>query len=166
VAETVTRVAGLLCALAYAAFGAWVYAQQPRTVAELRGAMAAEVGTYQIDRPSFEEGIRFFRAEKFEEARAAFALADPASRDATTQFYVAYTFYRQGWGRLYNDDALFKRGLAAVEHAITLAPGGRVEVRDGDLGLRTGDELRAELQRGLTRDASDFDPRRLMRERQ
>ena len=31
--------------------------------------------------------------------------------------------------------------------------------------MHTADELRAELQRGLTRDASDFNPLRLLRPR-
>ena len=40
----------------------------------------------------------------------AFARADPAVRDARTQFYIAYSYYRQGWGRLYHDDALYAEG--------------------------------------------------------
>ena len=45
-------------------------------------------------------------------AEAAFARADPARQDARTQFYLAYAFYRHGWGRVYHDDALFAQGLA------------------------------------------------------
>ena len=56
--------------------------------------------------------------------------ADPAGRDALTQFYIAYTYYRQGWGRVYNDDALFKNGLEAVDRAIALAPDHRLVVDD------------------------------------
>jgi hypothetical protein len=159
------RAAGLLVAALYAGFIAWVYAKQPKTVEQLKGGIASTVGAYQIDRNSFNQGLQFFRNDQFEEARSAFARADPARLDATTQFYVAYSYYRQGWGRLYNDDALFKKGLEAVDHAIAVAPGGRLDVPDQSLGMRTADELRAELQRGLTRDVTDFDPRRLLRER-
>nr|MBA3887164.1 hypothetical protein [Acidobacteriota bacterium] len=81
------------------------------------------------------------------------------------QFYVAYSFYRQGWGRLYSDDALFKQGLEAVDRAIAVAPGRRIVVDDPDLGMQSADELRAELQRGLTREASDFNPMRVFRPR-
>ena len=65
-----------------------------------------------------------------------------------TQFYIAYTYYRQGWGRVYNDDVLFKSGLEAVDRAIALAPGHRLVVDDPALDMHTADELRAELQRG------------------
>ena len=91
--------------------------------------------------------------------------ADPAERDPVTQFYIAYSYYRQGWGRLYNDDPLFAEGLKRVNLAITLSPGGRVVLDDPDLRMHTADELRAELEAGLRRDASDLDPRRLFRER-
>jgi len=165
VKDAAIRATGLLLSALYAAFIAWVYANQPRTVAQLTGGMAASVGAYQVDRASFNQGLQFFRNEQFEEARAALGRADPARQDPTTQFYVAYSYYRQGWGRFYSDDALFARGLEAVEHAIAIAPGGRLDVADPGLQMRTADELRAELKRGLTRDASDFDPRRLLRER-
>jgi hypothetical protein len=66
---------------------------------------------------------------------------------------------------VYNDDALFKSGLAAVDRAIALAPDHRLVVDDPAIGIHTADELRAELQRGLTDDASDFNPLRLIRPR-
>ena len=103
--------------------------------------------------------------EIYAEARAAFERADPAHRDATTQFYVAYAFYRQGWGRLYSDDDLYRQGLEAVNRAISLAPRGRLVVEQPGQQIRTADELKAELEAGLRRDASDFDPRRLLRPR-
>ena len=77
------------------------------------------------------------------------------------QFYLAYSFYREGWGRLYNDDALFAQGLTAVDKAIAVAPAGRLVVDDPDLQMHSADELRGELQRGMTRDASDFNPLRV-----
>jgi len=165
VKDVAIRVVGLLLAALYAGFITWVYANQPRNVAQLTGGMAASVGAYEVDRASFNQGLQFFRNEQYEEARAALGRADPARQDATTQFYVAYSYYRQGWGRMYNDDALFGKGLEAVDHAIAIAPGHRLDVPDQSLGMRTADELRAELSRGLTRDASDFDPRRFLRER-
>lgn len=159
------RIAGALFAGAYAAFIIWVYAAQPRTVAEVTGGLAASVGAYRIDQQAFDDGRRFFERDQFEEARAAFARADPAQRDALTQFYIAYAYYRQGWGRLYNDDALFKQGLEAADRAIALAPNGRLVVEDPSLGMQTADELRAELQRGMVRDASDLNPLRVLERR-
>jgi hypothetical protein len=163
--EPAVRGAGLAATLAYAAAIAWLYATQPQTIAQVTGGVTAAIGAYRIDQQAFDDGLRFFRAGQYPEARAAFARADSAERDARTQFYIAYAYYRQGWGRVYSDDALFASGLTAADKAIALAPGGRLVVEDPDLQMRSADELRAELQRGLTRDASDFNPLRLFRPR-
>ncbi|HSL23487.1 MAG TPA: hypothetical protein VK886_18300 [Vicinamibacterales bacterium] len=163
--ERLIRVAGLLFAIAYASFIVWIYARQPQTMAQVTGGLASEVGVYRIDEGSFQDGLRFFRNDQFVEARAAFARADPAERDARTQFYVAYAYYREGWGRVYSDDELFAKGLETVERAIAVAPGGRLRVDDPDLQMRSADELKAELQEGLTRDASDLNPLRVLRKR-
>jgi hypothetical protein len=162
---TMIRAAGLLGTAVYAAFIGWLFAAQPRSAAEVRGGVAASLGAYAIDQASFDEGLAFFRREQFVEARAAFGRADPALRDPRTQFYVAYSYYRQGWGRVFSDDTLFRQGLDAVTRAMAASPDGRVVVADPDLGMQSADELRAELERGLTREASDLDPRRVLRGR-
>jgi hypothetical protein len=159
------RAAGLAFSVLYASVIVWLYASQPQTRAEALGGLAATVGAYRIDTQAFEEGLGFFRRDMFAEARMAFERADPAHRDARTQFYIAYSFYRQGWGRLYSDDALFKQGMEAVDRAIAVAPSGRVIVDDTQLGMRSSDELKAELERGLRRDASDFNPLRVFDQR-
>ena len=137
----------------------------PRTVAEVTGGIAAGVGAYHVDEASFAAGLAFFRRDQFAEARSAFARADPAQRDPRTQFYIAYSYYREGWGRTYSDDALFSKGLEAARRAVEVSPNGHVEVSDPDLKMSTSDELVAELQRGLTRDVSDLNPLRLLEER-
>ena len=162
--DRTVRVLGLVVSLAYALVVAWIYAAQPRQVSDVTGAVAAGLGAYQVDPVAFEAGKRYFFEDRFREARLAFERADPAARDARTQFYVAYSFYREGWGRIYHDDALYARGLEAVARAARLG-GGVVEADDERLGLRTSDELRAELERGLTREASDVDPRRVFERR-
>jgi tetratricopeptide (TPR) repeat protein len=161
----VVRAAGLAFSLLYAALIVWLYASQPQTIAEVTGGLTSPVGAYRIDRQAYDDGLVFFRKDQFEEARAAFARADPAQRDPVTQFYIAYAFYREGWGRVYNDDRLFGLGLEAIDRAIAVAPDHRIVVDDQSLGMHSADELRAELQRGLTHDASDFNPMRLFRER-
>lgn len=161
----IVRLAGLAISLAYAAAIGWLYVSQPQTRAEAIGGLAAVVGTYRVDPAAFQQGLDFFRQDKFAEARSAFERADPAHRDAQTQFYIAYTFYREGWGRLYNDDRLFKQGLEAVTRAVDVAPGHRVAVDDAALGMRTSDELKAELERGLRRDGSDLNPMRVFEPR-
>ena len=122
--DSVVRGVGLAASLLYAAAVAWLYVTQPQTVAQVTGGFASMVGAYEIDQQAFDDGLRFFRREQYAEARAAFARADSAERDARTQFYIAYSYYREGWGRLYNDDALFAKGLAAADKAIALAPNG------------------------------------------
>jgi hypothetical protein len=165
VSPTLVRALGLTLTVAYAGFTGWLYARQPQTLAQVTGGMAATVGAYRVDPAHFQEGLRFFRAEQFPEARAAFERADPAHQDAQTQFYVAYTYYRQGWGRLYHDDALYREGVTVVNRALSLAPGGRLVVDDPLIGMRSADELKAELERGLVRDPADFNPFKVLRKR-
>ena len=159
------RAAGLVGSLAYGSLIVWLYATQPQNLGEVTGGLTSSIGVYAVDPQAMQDGLVFFRNDQFEEARAAFARADPARRDARVQFYIAYSYYRQGWGRLYSDDALYAKGLEAVDRAIGAAPGGRLVVEDPALGMRTADELRAELIAGRTRDASDFNPMRVLRPR-
>lgn len=163
--EPFIRVAGLVLAAGYASFLGWLFAAQPRTVAEAVGGVAARVGAYAIDAQALEDGLAHFRNDRFSEARAAFSRADPALRDARTQFYVAYSFYREGWHRTHRDDALYRLGLAAVDRAIALAPGGRIIVDDANLQMQSADELKAELERGLATSASDWNPLRVFESR-
>ena len=155
------RAAGLVFTLAYAALIIWLYAAQPQTVSEVTGGLASGIGVYQVDQQATADALAFFRRDLFAESRAAFERADPARRDARTQFYIAYSYYRQGWGRVYNDDALFKQGIEAVDRAVALAPANRLVLDDPGLGMKSADELKAELERGVTRDASDFNPFRV-----
>lgn len=165
VREQIVRGAGLAVAILYASAIGWTYIRQPQTIAQVTGGLAAGIGAYRIDAQAFGDGLVFFKNEQFIEARAAFARADPAEQDARTQFYTAYSYYRQGWGRLYSDDALFREGLQRVDMAIALSPSGRLVVADPDLQMHSADELRAELDAGLRRDASDFNPLRVLRKR-
>jgi tetratricopeptide (TPR) repeat protein len=161
----VIRSAGLLVVAGYALFIAWIYVAQPRTLREVRGGVAASIGVYQIDAAAFEEGLRFFRANRFAEARRALERADPAQRDARTQYYIAYAFLREGWGRVYADDALYQQAQVALQRALAAAPDGVVRVEDPDLTLKTSDEMAETLARGLRRDASDLNPLSMLEKR-
>jgi hypothetical protein len=147
--DEMVRALGL--ALAVCGFGGivWVYSHQPQTLAEATGALSATIGAYQVDEQAFADGIRFFRGDQFAAARLAFDRADAAHQDPRTQFYIAYSYYREGWGRIYVDKDLFARGLVAVDRAIAAAPHGRVVVDDANLQMRSGDELKAELEAGV-----------------
>ena len=159
------RLAGLVTTAIYAAFIVWVYAAQPRTLREVRGGVAASIGVYSIDSLAFDEGLRFFRTDRFAEARRAFERADPAQRDARTQYYIAYAFLREGWGRVYADDALYRQAQVALQRALAASGNGVVRVEDPDLALKSSDEMAEALARGLRRDASDLNPLAMLERR-
>jgi len=156
---------GVAWTLLYAAIVVWLYAAAPRSVGEVATRASVAAGTYEIDRARFEAGRDLFAREQYRAARDEWARADPARRDAVTQFYTAYAFYREGWGRVYNDDALFRQGLEAVNLSINLARDGALTVDDPNLKLHTAAELKAELEQGLERTAGDLNPLKVFRER-
>ena len=92
--------------------------------------------------------------------------ADRLTRLAGLGFTIVYAALI-GWlfVRQPQTVALYAEGVAAVDRAIALAPGGRLVVEDNSLQMQTGEELRAELAAGQRRDASDFNPMRVFRER-
>ena len=143
------RTIGLMVTVCCSAAIVWVYSRQPQTFAEATGALSASVGVYRIDEQAFRDGLQFFYHDQFGAARLALDRADPAHQEPRTQFYIAYSYYREGWGRMYVDKDLFARGLEAVNRAIAAAPHGRVVVDDANLEMRSGDELKAELEAGL-----------------
>lgn len=172
--EKYIQIFGISLTVFYAVFVMWLYAAAPESLSELPAkaqqtienvTTTAQVmtNTYEIDRRVFDEGLRAFRAGNYVAARDAFLRADPEKRDAGVQFYVAYSFYRQGWGRIANDDALFKQSLEAANRAAALDRNFRAS--DADLQLRTPAELKAELEQGLQITADDFNPLKVLRER-
>jgi hypothetical protein len=163
--EPLIRSAGLVLVAGYASFLGWLFATQPQTMAEAVGGVAAGLGAYAVDAQAFTDGLTYFRKDQFPEARAAFSRADPAVRDARTQFYIAYSFYREGWHHTHRDDDLYQQGLAAVERAIALAPAGRLVVPDENLQMHSADELKVELARGLAASVSDLNPLRVFESR-
>jgi hypothetical protein len=155
---------GIVSTLAYGAVITWLYATAPRSLGEVATGARVAAGAYQVDPARFDAALRLFRGEQFRAARDEWGRADPARRDARTQFYVAYAFYREGWGRLYNDDALFRQGIEAVDRAIALSP-VPLTVADPTLQMHTAAELKAELERGTQRRVEDLNPMKLLEPR-
>lgn len=157
------HILGIVLTISGLAFIAFIYATAPRSLAEVATKGSVVLGTYEINRAEFEEGLADFKRDEFPSARAAFVRADPEKRDANTQFYVAYSYYRQGWGRFTNDDALFQAGIEAVGRVIAIDPNYRTA--DATLVMKTPVELKNELEEGLKITSSDFNPLKLTRER-
>lgn len=158
----------------YGLFVAWIYVAAPKSLEDVpmkaqetieRATTTAQVmtNTYEIDRLKFEQGVAAFRQDNFIAARDAFEKADPERRDARTQFYIAYSFYRQGFGRVTNDDALFRQGLEKLERVGQIDKNFRAD--DADLQLKTPAELKNEFEEGLKVTADDFNPFKVFRQR-
>ena len=114
----VIQIVGLLVSVVYAVAIVWIYATEPRSLRAVATGAQVATGTYQVDQERFQAALALFRREQFRAARDEWQRADAAQSDPTTQFYIAYAFYREGWGRLYHDQALFQQGLDAVNRAI------------------------------------------------
>lgn len=158
------QIIGLILTIVYAAAIVWLYATEPRSFKEVATGAQVAAGTYQIDQEKFNAALALFRREQFRAARAEWQRADPAQNDPTTQFYIAYSFYREGWGRIYNDQDLFKEGVEAINRAISLAP-GTLTVPDENLQLHTAAELKAELEQGTEHGWGDLNPMKVLRTR-
>jgi len=158
------QISGLALSVVYAALIVWIYATEPRTFREMATGAQVAAGTYEVDQAKFEAGLALFRREQFRAARDEWQRADPAQSDARTQFYIAYSFYREGWGRVYNDDNLFRQGLETVNRAIGLTP-QPLNIDDPDLQIHSAPELKAELEEGMERSWGDVNPLKVMRTR-
>ncbi len=161
----IIQLGGLGFTIAYAAFIVWIYATEPRTFKEVTTSAEVAAGTYEINQEKFNSALSLFRRDQFRAARVEWQQADPAQRDARTQFYIAYSFYREGWGRVYFDQELFKQGVEAVNRAITLSSAATLTIDDPDLQMHTAAELKAELEQGLERKWSDVNPFKVLRTR-
>jgi hypothetical protein len=161
----VVQIIGLVLTIAYAAFIIWIYATEPRTFKEVATSAEVASGTYQINQEKFDAGKALFLREQFRAARDEWQRADPAQGDARTQFYIAYSFYREGWGRVYYDQDLFKQGLEAANRAANLASTTQLTVDDPNLQMHTIAELKAELEQGVERSWGDVNPLKVMRTR-
>jgi len=161
----IIQIAGLAFTIAYALFIVWIYATEPRSFHEVATTAEVTAGTYQVNQEQFASALDLFRREQFRAARDEWQRADPAQADARTQFYIAYSFYREGWGRVYYDQQLFKQGLEAVNRAIGLASARPLTVDDPDLQMHSAAELKAELEQGTERSWSDVNPLKVLRTR-
>jgi len=159
------QIIGLALSAIYATAIIWIYATEPRSFREVATGAQVAVGTYQVDQEKFNSALTLFRRDQFRAARDEWQRADSAQSDPKTQFYIAYSFYREGWGRVYYDQDLFKQGLDAVNRAIALSA-TPLTVDDENLQMHTAAELKAELQQGMPATGGDVNPLKVLRTRQ
>ena len=168
------QILGIALTTLYGVFILWLYSVEPKSLEEVPGKAQESIenattktqvalGTYEIDRARFNEGLNAFRQNNFIVARDNFERADPERRDARTQFYIAYSFYRQGFGKLSNDDTLFRQGLEQTNRLVALDRDFKSD--DANLQMKTAAELKNEFEEGLRTTASDFNPFKVLRER-
>lgn len=157
------HISAILITLAGFTLISFLYWTEPKSLAEVSTKGSVAIGTYAVDQAAFDQGLANFRKDQFPDARVDFNRADPEKRDAATQFYIAYSYYRQGWGRLSSDDTLFEPGLEAANRVMTIDPNYRSS--DNTLTRKTPAELKNELEEGLKITPSDFNPMKLTRER-
>jgi len=158
------QIIGLVLSAVYATAIIWIYATEPRSFKEVATGAQVAAGTYQVDQEKFNAALTLFRREQFRAARDEWQRADSAQSDPKTQFYIAYSFYREGWGRVYYDQVLFKQGLEAINRAIALSP-GPLTVADENLQMHSAAELKAELEQGTERTWGDVNPLKVLRTR-
>ena len=158
------QIIGLALSAIYATAIIWIYATEPRSFREVATGAQVAAGTYQVDQEKFNAALTLFRRDQFRAARDEWQRADSAQSDPKTQFYIAYSFYREGWGRVYYDQDLFKQGIEAVNRAIALSP-TPLAVDDENLQMHTAAELKAELEQGTERSWGDVNPLKVLRTR-
>lgn len=153
---------GIAATLVYGTAIVWLYVAQPRTIAEMKTAAAVQANVYEVDPAQFALAMEAFRDKQYRIAVDRFRRADPAARDAKTQFLIAYSHYALGKGTFYDDDKEFGAGLAAVDRAIEVAPGNAFTLDEPGLGLDfvSADRLRERLREGLEVTPGDLNPLR------
>jgi hypothetical protein len=172
--EKYLQISSIFLVALYGFFILWLYWAEPKNLEEFSTKAKETIentttqgqvvfGTYEIDQAKFADGLKAFRDENFVAARSFFENADTERRDAKTQFYIAYSYYRQGFGKLYNDDELFKQGLEQTNRVLSLDRNFKSD--DANLQMKTPAELKNEFEEGLRTTAEDFNPFKLTRER-
>jgi tetratricopeptide (TPR) repeat protein len=154
------QASGLAATLLYGTFVVWLYATQPRSIAEIQTAAAVQANVYAVDQAQFDEAMRAFREQQYRIAVDHFERADPARRDPKTQFLIAYSHYALGRGRFYDDDEEFRAGLEAIDRCLAAAPNNSYTIDEPGLALdyTSADRLRQRLREGLEVTPGDLNP--------
>jgi hypothetical protein len=130
------QIAGLALTIAYAAFIVWIYATEPRTFKEVATSAEVASGTYQINQEKFDIRVTLCSCATSFGRRATNGSARIRRRAMRERsFNIAYSFYREGWGRVYYDQALFKQGWEAPTAPPTLVSTVKLTIDDPNLQM-------------------------------
>jgi len=135
-----TRAIGLVLTVTYAALIGWLYVRQPQTLAQVTGGLSDVVGAYTVNDEAFADGLRFFRNDRFVEARMAFAAPTPpcATRARSSTWRTATTG-RAGPAVLRRPPV---RRRAAGHRRASRSPWRAPGRRRSELQMQTAEELR------------------------
>jgi hypothetical protein len=152
------QVAGLVVTILYGSFIVWVYARRPQTLAELKTQASIQASVYHINQQNFDEAIKEFNGADYNSAIGQLKLADPAQQDPPSQYYIAYSYYLLGRGRIFNDEDMFNNAIKAVDRCLDNAPNHIFEIDRSDLEIKNADTLRQKLIDGLKHTMPNLNP--------
>jgi len=152
------QVLGLATSVLYASFIVWVYARRPQSLAELKTQASIQANVYHINQQNFDEAIKEFDTGDYNSAIGQLKLADPAQKDPTSQYYIAYSYYLLGRGRIFNDEDMFNRAIEAIDRCLDNAPNHIFEIDRGDMEIKNADTLRQKLIEGLKHTMPSLNP--------
>ena len=156
--KAAVQISGLVIAILYASIIGWIYVRRPQSLAELKTQASVQANLYHISQENFDAAIKEFDAGDYNSAIGQFKLADPAEKDPSSQYYIAYSYYLLGRGRIFNDEDMFKRAIDAVNRCLDNAPNHIFETDRADLEIRNADTLRQKLVEGLKHTMPSLNP--------
>ena len=147
-----------MIALLYGFFIVWLYVHHPQSLSELKTQASVQANVYHVNEPNFNEAIKEFDAGDYNSAIGQFKLADPADRDPASQYYIAYSYYILGRGRIFNDEDMFNKGVVAVNRCLDNATDHIFQMDRSDLEITNADTLRQKLVEGLKHTMPSLNP--------
>jgi tetratricopeptide (TPR) repeat protein len=136
----------------------WLYVHQPQSLSELKVQASVQANVYHVNEPNFDEAIKEFDSGDYNSAIGQFKLADPAQKDPASQYYVAYSYYLLGRGRIFNDEDMFNKAIEAVNRCLDNAPDHIFQLDRADLEIKNADTLRQKLVEGLKHTLPSLNP--------
>jgi len=152
------QILGLVIAILYGSVIVWVYARRPQSFGELKTQASIQANVYSINQQNFDEALKQFNTGDYNSAIGQFRLADPAQADPASQYYIAYSYYLLGRGRIFNDEDLFKKAIEAVDRCLDNAPNHIFEIDRSDLEIKNADTLHQKLSDGLKHTMPSLNP--------